>query len=72
MSDKNECRQQWQVFAGMTEPISDDCLCADPPDEDHQEEARRDPDNPSCHSQYCPVYLYAYALAMAEGKELPE
>lgn len=66
-----EERARWMNFAGMMKPISDDCLCFDSPDEKHVDESRRNPDDPSCHQQYCPVYLYAYALALAEGRPMP-
>ena len=63
--------EQWKTFALMMEPISGDCLCVDPPDEEHEDEDRRDAENPSCHQQYCPVYLFAYATAMANGDPTP-
>jgi len=63
---------EWTNFAFMMEPISDECMCADEPYEDHEDPAKRNWQDPSSHSQYCPVYLYAYALAKGNGKPLPE
>ena len=45
------------------EAIQDECLCADPPDED------ADPKN---HSDYCPVYLYDYCRRVSEGNRQPK
>jgi hypothetical protein len=64
-------RRKWLGFAEMMQPISMECLCVDPPCEDHEEESRRDENDPSCHSQYCPIYLHAYALALGENRETP-
>lgn len=65
-------RNRWRSLAHMINPWSnDDCMCVDRPSEDHEDESRRDIDNPSCHSQYCPVYVLAYVEAIAEGSETP-
>jgi len=66
-----ESKQIWLSYARMMEPISTDCMCIDPPCEDHEDKTNRDQNDPSCHSQYCPIYLYAYALALGEGREVP-
>ena len=64
-------RPEWSSFASMMEPISNECMCIDEPGEDHKDPTRRDYQDPSCHSQYCPIYLYAYAEAMGAGDPLP-
>lgn len=68
---KKKLRPEWTSFASMMEPIQSECLCMDEPGEDHIDPTRHDYQNPSCHSQYCPIYLYAYALAMGNGEDLP-
>ena len=68
---KETKNQEWACFASMMEPISDECLCIDPPGENHEDADRRDYQKPSCHSQYCPRYLYAYALALSKGQPTP-
>ena len=65
-------RPEWISFASMMEPINDECMCIDEPCEDHEDPGKRDYGDPSSHSQYCPIYLHAYAVAMGNGKPLPE
>ncbi|KKL22871.1 hypothetical protein LCGC14_2431060 [marine sediment metagenome] len=74
MSKKKRLTQAQRLAATMVdimEPISGDCLCMDEPHEDHEEELRRDYNDPSCHSQYCPRYFFAYLTAVKEGKPTP-
>ena len=68
---KKTKKPEWTAFAAMMEPINDECLCTDGPCEDHEDPKRRDYQDPSCHSQYCPIYLYTYAVAMGSGEALP-
>lgn len=46
-------------LAVCMEPISTECLCTDPPDPNNRDPEMRDYDDPECHSQYCPIYIYA-------------
>jgi len=73
---KSEVRNQksegdWASFVAMMEPINTECLCIDEPCEDHEDENRRDFSDPSCHSQYCPIYLWAFAEAISKGESTP-
>lgn len=71
MAKKNINRALWASYAFMMKPINDECMCTDPPGEDHEDKSRRDYSEPSCHGQYCPIYLYAYAVAISKGKPTP-
>lgn len=64
----NFCETLLQIM----EPISMDCMCLDPPCDDHEEPLRRDPEDPSCHAQYCPMYITAYIEAQRDGTPYPE
>jgi len=52
---------------------ADECQCIDPPeDRDADDERGNNPEDPSAHSQYCPVYMLAVIKAGLEGKPFLE
>jgi hypothetical protein len=65
-------REAWREFVDLMEPVEShmDCICLDPPGYDDDDE--RNENDPSNHSQYCIMYLKAYAEAKANGTDVPE
>ena len=59
------------VIASILE--DEDCQCMDPPeDRDEDDERGNDPDDPSAHAAYCPIYLHQYLANLVAGKPHPD
>jgi hypothetical protein len=70
-----------QALAILESGIKDwqnECQCVNPPGRDEEdiytdeERELNDPDNPSHHAQYCPVYMSAVIEALRNGGEFPK
>ena len=67
-------RQCVEILESGIRDLDGECLCINPPEDRNEAEAEEmgnDPENPSHHAMYCPVFLMATIEALESGKDFP-